>query len=48
MQTMSMVEVEQFKNLPDVTGLICNGYNGQAQGTTMAGILSGVLTIGIL
>lgn len=41
MQTMGMVEVEQFKNLADVTGIIWTGYNGQAQGTAMAKILFG-------
>lgn len=41
MQTMGMVEVEQFKNLPNVSGIIWTGYNGQAQGTAMAKILFG-------
>ncbi len=41
MQTMGMVEVEQFKNLPNITGIIWTGYNGQAQGTAMARILFG-------
>ncbi len=41
MQTMGMVEVEEFKNLPEVTGIIWTGYNGQAQGTAMAKILFG-------
>ncbi|HOO66969.1 MAG TPA: glycoside hydrolase family 3 C-terminal domain-containing protein, partial [Bacteroidales bacterium] len=41
MQTMGMVEVEQFKHLADVTGIIWTGYNGQAQGTAMAKILFG-------
>jgi len=41
MQTMGMVEVEQFKNLADVTGIIWTGYNGQAQGTAMAKVLFG-------
>jgi beta-glucosidase len=41
MQTMGMVEVEQFRNLPNVRGLIWTGYNGQAQGTAMAKILFG-------
>ena len=40
-QTMGMVEVEQFKNLPNVSGIIWTGYNGQAQGTAMAKILFG-------
>ena len=41
MQTMGMVEVESFKNLPNVPGMIWTGYNGQAQGTAMAKILFG-------
>lgn len=41
MQTMGMVEVEQFKNNPNIPGIIWTGYNGQAQGTAMAKILFG-------
>lgn len=41
MQTMGMVEVEQFKNLSNIAGIIWTGYNGQAQGTAMAEILFG-------
>jgi beta-glucosidase len=41
MQTMGMVEVEQFKNLENIPGIIWTGYNGQAQGTAMAEILFG-------
>jgi beta-glucosidase len=41
MQTMGMVEVEQFRHLPNITGIIWTGYNGQAQGTAMARILFG-------
>ena len=41
MQTMGMVEVEQFRHLPGVKGIIWTGYNGQAQGTAMARILFG-------
>jgi beta-glucosidase len=41
MQTMGMVEVEQFKNDPNIPGIIWTGYNGQAQGTAMAKILFG-------
>ncbi len=41
MQTMGMVEVEQFKNNPNVPGIIWTGFNGQAQGTAMAKILFG-------
>ncbi|MGD0340583.1 MAG: glycoside hydrolase family 3 C-terminal domain-containing protein, partial [Bacteroidales bacterium] len=41
MQTLGMVEVEQFKNNPNVAGIIWSGFNGQAQGTAMARILFG-------
>jgi beta-glucosidase len=41
MQTMGMVEVEQFKNDKNIPGIIWTGYNGQAQGTAMAKILFG-------
>lgn len=41
MQTMGMVEVEQFKDLPGISGIIWTGYNGQAQGTAMAKVLFG-------
>ena len=41
MQTMGMVEVEQFKNLQNIPGIIWTGYNGQAQGTAIAKILFG-------
>ncbi len=41
MQTMGMVEVEQFKNNANIPGIIWTGYNGQAQGTAMAKILFG-------
>ena len=41
MQTMGMVEVKEFKNHPNIKGIIWTGYNGQAQGTAMAKILFG-------
>ncbi len=41
MQSLGMVEVEQFKNNPNVAGIIWTGFNGQAQGTAMAKILFG-------
>ncbi len=41
MQTMGMVEVEQFKNNNNIPGIIWTGYNGQAQGNAMASILFG-------
>ena len=46
MQTMGMVEVEPFKNIPNVAGIIWTGYNGQAQGTAMAKILFGDINPG--
>jgi beta-glucosidase len=41
MQTIGMVEVEQFKNNANIPGIIWTGYNGQAQGTAMANIIFG-------
>ena len=41
MQTLGMVEVDQFKDLPNVKGIIWTGFNGQAQGAAMAKILFG-------
>lgn len=41
MQTMGMVEVEQFRHSPNIPGIIWVGYNGQAQGTAMARVLFG-------
>lgn len=46
MQTMGMVEIEQFKNNPNIAGIIFTGYNGQAQGTAMAKILFGEVNPG--
>ncbi len=40
-QSLGMVEVEQFKDLPNVAGIIWTGFNGQAQGTAIAKILFG-------
>jgi beta-glucosidase len=40
-QALGMVEVEQFKDNPNVSGIIWTGFNGQAQGTGMARILFG-------
>jgi beta-glucosidase len=45
-QGMGMVEVEQFKNNPNVAGIIFTGYNGQAQGIAMAKILFGEVNPG--
>lgn len=41
MQTLGMVEVERFRNNPNVAGIIWTGFNGQAQGTAIASILFG-------
>jgi beta-glucosidase len=41
MQSLGMVEVDQFKDNPNVAGIIWTGFNGQAQGTAMASILFG-------
>ena len=41
MQSLGMVEVDQFKDNPNVAGIIWTGFNGQAQGTAMAKILFG-------
>jgi beta-glucosidase len=46
MQTMGIVEVEQFKNNPNIPGIIFTGYNGQAQGAAMAKILFGEVNPG--
>lgn len=46
MQTMGIVEVEQFKNSQNIPGIIWVGYNGQAQGTAMAKILFGEVNPG--
>ena len=45
-QGMGMIEVEQFKNNPNIAGIIFTGYNGQAQGTAMAKILFGEVNPG--
>jgi len=45
-QGMGIVEVEQFKNNPNVAGIIFTGYNGQAQGTAMVKILFGEVNPG--
>jgi beta-glucosidase len=45
-QGMGMVEVEQFKNNPNIAGIIFTGYNGQAQGAAMAKILFGEVNPG--
>ncbi|MBN1144316.1 MAG: glycoside hydrolase family 3 C-terminal domain-containing protein [Bacteroidales bacterium] len=45
-QGMGMVEVESFKNNPNIPGIIFTGYNGQAQGAAMAKILFGEVNPG--
>ncbi|MBN2636950.1 MAG: glycoside hydrolase family 3 C-terminal domain-containing protein [Prolixibacteraceae bacterium] len=46
MQTLGCVEVEEFKNLQNILGIIWVGYNGQAQGDAVAPILFGDVTPG--
>jgi beta-glucosidase-like glycosyl hydrolase len=41
MQTLGCVEVEEFKNLQNIPGIVWVGYNGQAQGDAIASILFG-------
>jgi beta-glucosidase len=41
MQTLGCVEIEEFKNLQSIPGIIWTGYNGQAQGEAIASILFG-------
>lgn len=41
MQTLGCVEVEEFKNLQNIPGIVWTGYNGQAQGDAIASILFG-------
>ena len=46
MQTLGCVEVESFKNLENIPGIIWTGYNGQAQGDAIARILFGDVSPG--
>jgi len=46
MQTLGCVEVEEFKNLQNIPGIIWTGYNGQAQGDAIASILFGEVSPG--
>lgn len=41
MQTLGCVEVEEFKDLQNIPGILWVGYNGQAQGDAIASILFG-------
>lgn len=46
MQTLGCVEVEEFKHLQNIPGIIWVGYNGQAQGEAIASVLFGDVTPG--
>lgn len=46
MQTLGCVEVEEFKDLENIPGILWTGYNGQAQGAAIAKILFGDVTPG--
>ncbi len=46
MQTLGCVEVEEFKDLPSIPGILWTGYNGEAQGTGITHILFGEATPG--
>ncbi len=41
MQTLGCVEVEEFKNIENIPGIVWVGYNGQAQGDAVASVLFG-------
>lgn len=46
MQTLGCVEVEEFRHLQNIPGILWVGYNGQAQGDAMASILFGDVSPG--
>ena len=46
MQTLGCVEVEDFKNLENIPGILWTGYNGQAQGAAIPMVLFGDVTPG--
>lgn len=46
MQTLGCVEVDEFKDLENIPGILWTGYNGQAQGSAIAKILFGDVTPG--
>ena len=46
MQTLGCVEVEEFRNLANVKGILWTGYNGQAQGVAIPRLLFGEATPG--
>ncbi|MBQ0044943.1 MAG: glycoside hydrolase family 3 C-terminal domain-containing protein [Bacteroidales bacterium] len=46
MQTLGCVEVEEFKDLANVSAILWTGYNGQAQGAAIPKVLFGDVTPG--
>jgi len=46
MQTLGCVEVEEFKNLDSIAGILWTGYNGQAQGAAIPKVIFGDVTPG--
>ena len=46
MQTLGCVEVEDFRNIENIPGILWTGYNGQAQGAAIPMILFGDVTPG--
>ena len=46
MQTLGCVEVEDFKNIENIPGILWTGYNGQAQGAAIPMVLFGDVTPG--
>ena len=46
MQTLGCVEVEEFKNLESIPGILWTGYNGEGQGAAIAKVLFGDITPG--
>ena len=46
MQTLGCVEVEEFRNLENIPGILWTGYNGQAQGAAIPMVLFGDVTPG--
>lgn len=46
MQTLGCVEVEEFKNLANIQGILWTGYNGQAQGEGIARVIFGEVNPG--
>ena len=46
MQTLGCVEVEEFKNLANIGGILWTGYNGQAQGEAIPRLLFGEVSPG--